>query len=77
MGTLRGIAHAGAFDDTGGGRSIIALSLQPTQLRIGSLISRGKSDASTSDATLGIELARIEGNIIVVEPYQVRPGAKR
>ncbi len=77
LGTLRGIAHAGAFDDTGGGRSIIALSLQPTQLRIGSLISRGKSDSSGADAGQGIEIARIEGNIIVVEPYQVRGGSRR
>lgn len=77
LGTLRGIAHAGAFDDTGGGRSIIALSLQPTQLRIGSLISRGKSDSAAGDSGQGIEVARIEGNIIVVEPYQVRGNARR
>jgi septum site-determining protein MinC len=76
LGTLRGIAHAGAFDDTGGGRSIVALSLQPTQLRIGSLISRGKSETGASEAGQGIEIARIEGNIIAVEPYQVR-GANR
>lgn len=77
LGTLRGIAHAGAFDDTGGGRSIVALSLQPTQLRIGSLISRGKSDGVGTEAGQGIEVARIEGNIIVVEPYQVRGGSRR
>jgi septum formation inhibitor MinC len=77
LGTLRGVAHAGAFDDTGGGRSITALSLQPTQLRIGSLISRGKSNAAANDSGMGIEVARIEGNIIVVEPYQVRPALKR
>jgi septum formation inhibitor MinC len=77
LGTLRGIAHAGAFDDTGGGRTITALSLQPTQLRIGSLISRGKSEAGGNEGGQGIEIARIEGNIIAVEPYQVRGTSRR
>ena len=77
LGTLRGIAHAGAFDDTGGGRTITALSLQPTQLRIGSLISRGKSETGGNEGGQGIEIARIEGNIIAVEPYQVRGTNRR
>jgi septum formation inhibitor MinC len=80
LGTLRGIAHAGAFDDSGGGRSIFALSMEPTQLRIGSLISRGKGDAS--EGSQGMEVARVEGNIIVVEPYvlrgaQAKPSVRR
>ena len=64
LGTLRGIAHAGAYDETGGGKTIFALSLQPTQLRIGVVISRGAAEQKS-----GPELARIEGNIIVVEQY--------
>jgi len=67
LGTLRGIAHAGAYDETGGGRFIFALNLQPTQLRIGSIISRGASDGQR-----GCEIARVEANMIVVEPYQSR-----
>lgn len=67
LGTLRGVAHAGAYDEAGGGRTIFALSMQPTQLRIGMMISRGSSDGQR-----GPELARIEGDMIVVEPYQSR-----
>lgn len=67
LGTLRGVAHAGAYDETGGGRVIIALNLQPTQLRIGTVISRGASDARNAP-----EIARIDGAMIVVEPYHPR-----
>lgn len=67
LGRLRGVAHAGAYDETGGGRVIIAATLQPTQLRIGSVISRGSSEGGTD-----IEIARIDGNMIVVEPYHSR-----
>lgn len=71
MGTLRGVAHAGAYDETGGGRFIFALNLQPTQLRIGAVISRGAGDASraVSDAARGAEIARVDGTLIVVEQY--------
>lgn len=69
LGNLRGIAHAGAYDETGGGRVIFALNLQPTQLRIGMIISRGSSE---SGAGASAELARVEGNLIVVEPYAAR-----
>lgn len=72
LGALRGIAHAGAYDETGGGRVIFALNLQPTQLRIGITISRGSSDASG-----GAEVARVEGNLIVVEPYNSRKNWSR
>ena len=74
LGTLRGIAHAGAYDESGGGRVIFSLNLQPTQLRIGLVISRGAgSDNFESTPRGGIpEIARVEGNLIVVEPYQSR-----
>lgn len=67
LGTLRGVAHAGAYDETGGGRFIFALSLQPTQLRIGSVISRGSTDNRAVP-----EIARVDSGLIVVEPYQPR-----
>lgn len=67
IGTLRGIAHAGAYDESGGGRFIFALNLQPTQLRIGTVITRGGEDFSK-----GPEVARVDGQNIVVEPYQPR-----
>lgn len=67
LGTLRGVAHAGAYDETGGGRFIFALNLHPTQLRIGMVISRGSSDSGNKP-----EIARVDGNIIMVEPYNPR-----
>ena len=68
LGTLRGMAHAGAHDETGGGRCIFALNLAPTQLRIGSNISRG----ARGEAGKSPELARAQGGMIVVEQYQPR-----
>ena len=65
LGTLRGVAHAGAYDETGGGRFIFALNMTPTQLRIGSIISRGSSEGRK-----GAEIARVDGTLIAVEPYQ-------
>jgi septum site-determining protein MinC len=67
LGNVRGVVHAGAFDETGGGRFIFAMDLNPTQLRIGSVISRGSSVPSKQP-----ELARVDGNNIVVEPYSVK-----
>lgn len=71
LGTLRGVAHAGAYDESGGGRFICALSLQPTQLRIGVVISRGGATKQTGSSPCP-EIARVEGNNIVVEPYSPR-----
>jgi septum formation inhibitor MinC len=73
LGTLRGIAHAGAYDETGGGRIIVCLNMQPTQLRIGTVISRGVAEErSSGDGPRGPEIARVQSNLIVVEPYQAR-----
>jgi septum site-determining protein MinC len=74
LGTLRGIAHAGAYDESGGGRVIFSLNLRPTQLRIGLIISRGSgSDEAESTPKGGLpEVARVDGNMIIVEPYQSR-----
>ena len=67
LGTLRGVAHAGAYDETGGGRFIFGLSLQPTQLRIGIVISRGTKESGKVP-----EIARVDDNMIVVEPYHAK-----
>jgi septum formation inhibitor MinC len=74
LGTLRGIAHAGAYDESGGGRVIFSLNLQPTQLRIGLVISRGSGAENAESMPRGglPEIARVESNMIVVEPYQSR-----
>ncbi len=72
LGSLRGVAHAGAYDETGGGRTIFALILQPTQLRIGTTMSRGSSEGGKVP-----EIAKVEGNMIVVEPFIKKSGPKR
>jgi len=74
LGTLRGIAHAGAYDESGGGRVIFSLNLRPTQLRIGLVISRGSGAEDAESTPRGglPEIARVDGNMIVVEPYQSR-----
>lgn len=71
LGTMRGIAHAGAYDESGGGRVIFCTNFQPTQLRIGTAISRGGSEEK-GDGDRGPEIARVENNMIVVESYQSR-----
>ncbi len=67
IGSLRGTAHAGAYDDKGIDKFILALNMQPVQLRIGSVISRGSSEKSSS-----AEIARIDNRRIIVEAYNPR-----
>jgi septum site-determining protein MinC len=61
LGRLRGIAHAGIGRDRG---FILALRLEPQQLRIGRLVARAP-DASSS----GTEIAYVTDKNIVVERY--------
>lgn len=67
LGSLRGTAHACAYDDEFQDGAIIALHMRPIQLRIGSVISRGSDDAIAT-----AEIAHIEDRRIVVEPFDVR-----
>lgn len=67
LGSLRGTAHAAAYDDEAFDRVIVALQMQPVQLRIGSILSRGNDDAAR-----GSEIARIENRRIVVESFNSR-----
>jgi len=64
FGSLRGVAHAGA----GGNESawVVAQRLQPTQLRIGSLITRSPDDG---DGPTGPEIAYVKDRNIMIEPY--------
>lgn len=71
LGNLRGVAHAGAFDETGAGCFIFALALQPTQLRIGNMISRGEPEKISAKKAHS-EIARVDGNHIVVEKFNSR-----
>jgi septum site-determining protein MinC len=66
MGVLRGLAHAGASGDTN--MSVVALRLEPTQLRIGDVIGRppeGERSAGSEP-----EVARLRDGMIVVEPLE-------
>ena len=73
FGTLRGVAHAGA---NAAGRSsavVMALSLQPMQLRIGDNISvTPKSKRASKRKLVGPEIAFVRGRSIVVTPFTSR-----
>jgi septum site-determining protein MinC len=72
LGNLRGVAHAGAYDETGGGKFIFAINLNATQLRIGMVISRGSQEQSKLP-----EIAYMDGTNISVEIYNSRSLPKR
>ena len=67
MGSLRGTAHAGAYDDKNVDKFILALNMQPVQLRIGSVISRGSNEKAGKT-----EIARIDNRRIIVENFNPR-----
>jgi len=66
LGSLRGMAHAGASGDLSA--VIIALNLIPTQLRIGNTVSRFPSEEKQYER--GMEIARVEGEAVIVEEYK-------
>lgn len=66
LGRLRGVAHAAIGRDAG---CIIALSLQPQQLRIGRMVARA-GDADRPGG--GAEIAYVTGETIVVERFSGR-----
>ena len=63
LGRLRGVAHAAIGRDRG---FIVALSLQPQQLRIGRMVARAADADRPSD---GAEIAYAAGETIVVERF--------
>jgi septum site-determining protein MinC len=68
MGVLRGVAHAGVPDNIAA--VIAALSLKPTQLRIGHFISRSPEFQEKQDS--GPEIARVDTEQIVVDSFSRR-----
>jgi septum site-determining protein MinC len=65
LGHLRGMAHAGVNGDMDA--VVIALRLQPTQLRIGSIITRSpEGEIEKPDYP---EIAYIKGDNLFIEPY--------
>jgi septum site-determining protein MinC len=69
-GHVRGIVHAGALGDRDA--MICALALEPAQLRIADLITRSPEDEQSHPAQP--ETARIQDDVIIVEPWSVRGG---
>lgn len=65
LGTLRGVAHAGAGGDKE--RSVFGLSLVPMQLRIGDIISRSPDEDVPQRS--GPEIARVQEDTIVISEY--------
>ena len=63
LGRLRGTAHAAIGQDVG---FILALRLEPQQLRIGRKVTRAGEDAAPPTDS---EIAYIAGDAIVVERY--------
>jgi septum site-determining protein MinC len=68
MGVLRGVAHAGVPDNSAA--IITALSLKPTQLRIGHFISRSPEFQEKQDS--GPEIARVDTEQIVIDSFPRR-----
>ncbi len=66
LGHVRGVVHAGCKGDHKAW--VIALKLQPTQLRIGPLITRSPDDNDA--APTEPEIAYIKDKMIVIEPYK-------
>ncbi len=67
MGTLRGVAHAGA---TGNEEAcVVALHLRPTQLRIGSFIGRPAEEDETR--SIAPEVARVKNGTIFIEHLHI------
>ncbi len=69
IGKLRGVVHAGATGSTDS--QVIALKLQPTQLRIGNIISRSPDDTSITEPS-NPERAYIKDGVIIVEELQLK-----
>lgn len=69
IGKLRGVVHAGAtgLDES----QIIALKLQPTQLRIGHIISRSPDEMNDIEPSVP-ERAYVKDGVIIVEALELR-----
>jgi septum site-determining protein MinC len=66
-GRLRGTVHAGV-GEAGNEAVVCALQLSPTQLRIGNYIAR--SPVEEAGQTIGPEMASVQNEQIVAEPWQ-------
>lgn len=69
IGKLRGVVHAGALGSNES--QIIALKLQPTQLRIGNVISRSPDELKNIEPAVP-ERAYIKDGVVIVEELKLR-----
>ena len=69
LGTLRGTVHAGSGDAEGTEATIMALCLQPLQLRIASFVSIAPPGKPKRGLPEHPEIAYVSGQSIVVAPY--------
>ncbi len=67
LGHLRGTVHAGCKGDHD--TWVMALKLQPTQLRIGALITRSPDDNIVPREP---EIAYVSDKMIIIEPYKLK-----
>ncbi len=65
MGALRGVVHAGASGDVRS--SVVAFSLQPTQLRIANHITRAPDDEVTTH--FFPEVASLKNGVVTIENF--------
>lgn len=68
LGKLKGVVHAGADGSTQA--EVIALKLQPTQLRIGNIISRPPDDEN-GGSTFYPERAYVKDGAIIVDEFTI------
>jgi septum site-determining protein MinC len=66
MGTLRGIVHAGA--DGNAEAVVVALNLQPTQLRIANVITRSPDEQDIRGSFIP-ELAYVKENMVYIDRF--------
>ena len=66
LGNLRGIAHAGALGNIAA--AVIAMNMEPTQLRIGNVITRPPSRKHRRKPVM--EVARIKQGNVIVEDFE-------
>lgn len=74
MGALRGLVHAGARGNKDA--LVLALNLNPTQLRIGGIIGRAP-DAEAAGEPGSPEVARVRGGEIVIDSYPQEQKGKK
>ena len=66
LGNLRGIAHAGALGNIAA--TVIAMNMEPTQLRIGNVITRPPTRKHRRKPVM--EVARIKQGNVIVEDFE-------